>query len=255
MLKQLINGEESFLYDYHSSSNRSFIFYGFSVFTTFLSVEKKPVLLAEHLQRLKSQAEELGLHYPGDSAFLSDLSILLPLGRLLRIRLTVAPESRIAEAAAHILPPSECYTDGVKVICTKIQTHPQFGHLKTGNYLPYLMARQEAEKAKAFEALLIDQNQHIVDGSRSSPMLYQDNTLTVCLGGLEGITRQMVIKKATELGIKIKYEYVKATELTGQLLLAGSGIGLVCAGKPIDQNVSRLIEIFSLRNLTPLNLI
>ena len=191
MLKRLINGQESSRYDCHAP-NQSFIFHGFSVFTTFLSFKKKPLLLTEHLQRLKAHAEELGLNYPGDAAFLSDLETLLTLDKLLRIRLTIGPEIRIAEAASHILPSPDCYTHGVKVICSKIQVHPQLAHLKTGNYLPYLMARQEAEKAHAFEGLLIDQNHHIVDGSRSSPMLYQDNTLTILKGGLEGITRKAV---------------------------------------------------------------
>jgi 4-amino-4-deoxychorismate lyase len=246
MLKQLINGEENYKL---STPNNSFIFHGFSVFTTFLSFEHKPLFLKEHLNRLKNQAEEIGLNYPGDTAFLSDLKILVSLGKLLRIRLTVGPKIRIAEAVSHVLPSPDCYKNGVKIVFTPIQTHPQLAHLKTGNYLPYLMAKKKAEKENAFEGLLIDQNQHIVDGSRSSPMLYKDDTLTVLLGGLTGITRAMVLKKATALGLQVKYEYIKASQMQGQLLLAGSGIGLVCQGKPADKNVSRLIELFSLRHL------
>ncbi len=275
MLKQLINGEESPLQDCHPGLGpgskapslktrfqiksgmtiHSFIFHGFSVFTTFLSFDKKPFFLQEHLNRLQVHARELGLNYPGHGAFLSDLNILLPLDRLLRIRLSVGPNLRIAEATSYILPPQDYYTQGVKAICTQIQVHPQLAHLKTGNYLPYLMAKQKAEQENAFEGLLIDHNQHIVDGSRNSPLLYQNNTLTICQGGLDGITRNMVVKKAIELGIQIKHQYVKASQLHGQLLLAGSGIGLVPVGTPCDQNIANLVRIFSPRRQALSNLV
>ncbi len=242
MQKQLINGQEN-----HQvlSLNHSFIFHGFSVFTTFLSYQGRPFFLVEHLSRLKKHAQEIGLNYPGDEVFLSDLKILLPLDRFLRIRLSIGPDMRITEATSYIPSPKDCYTQGVKVICTKIQVHPQFASIKTGNYLPYLIAKKEAEKANCFEGLLIDANHHVVDGSRSSPMLYQNNVLTICQGGLDGITRQMVVKKAIEFGIQIKYEYVKAEEMNGQLVLAGSGIGLISVGIPCDQMLMNLIDFFS----------
>ena len=69
MKKQLIDGQEtsdSVLYE-------SFIYHGMSVFTTFLALNHQPILLKKHLERLRQHAEEIGLFYPGDKIFISDL--------------------------------------------------------------------------------------------------------------------------------------------------------------------------------------
>jgi len=237
--KRLINGEEKNIFDLKNS----FFFHGFSVFTTFLSFDRTPLFLEQHLDRLQNHTREIGLHYPGNQLFLSDLKQLLTRG-VLRIRLCVCEHGRISEATDFTPYPSKHIIKGINAVVTPFQVHPNFAHLKTGNYLPYLMAKQYAQDHNAFEGLLTDKENNIVDGSKSSPLLYKNNTLTALKGGLEGITRQMVIKHSLSLKLKVKHSFIKTNELDGQLLLSGSGIGLIPVGAPVDHTVKHLIESF-----------
>ena len=60
----------------------------------------------------------------------------------------------------------------MKVHISTIQIHPQLGKYKTGNYLPYRLAKKEAESVSAFEGLLLDAYGYLVDGSRSSLLAF-----------------------------------------------------------------------------------
>lgn len=209
--------------------------HGASVFTTFRVEEGSPLFLEDHLRRLRRHALALGLPYPGDRVFLQDLEALLkafPHAPCLRVRLTVAEGGWLSEAGPYTPPPLRLYREGVRVHLTPYRVHPDLAPFKTGNYLPYRLARKEAEARGAFEGLLLDALGHVVDGSRTSPLLYREGRLFVLLGGLEGITREKVAEEARRLGLKVEWVYLPPEGLKGVLLLAGSGVGLLPVGPP-----------------------
>ncbi|MEJ5335776.1 MAG: aminotransferase class IV [Thermus sp.] len=227
----------------------SLLYHGVSVFTTLRAEGGEPLWLEEHLFRLRRHAEALGLPYPGDRAFLEDLKALLPQGPALRLRLTVGEGVWLSEARPYTPPPPEAYREGVRVHPTAYRVHPDLAPYKTGNYLPYRLALLEAQRAGAFEGLLLDASGHVVDGSRTSPLLYQTGRLWVLLGGLEGITRAKVAEKARALGLEVGAGFFRPEELRGTLLLAGSGVGLLSVGPP-PKELLPLLEAFRPRCYT-----
>lgn len=259
--------------------------HGASVFTTIRVQRGERLHWDRHLRRLRQDAAALGFPHPGDAALEADweaLSRRLGEGRLALLRLTLTDSFRLAQLSAYEPPPRAAYTQGVNVSITPIRIHPDLGRHKTGNYLPYRLARAHAEARGAFEGLLLDHRGDVVDGSRTSPLLVASEELTILEGGLEGITRAVVAEAARELGLEVRRERRTANELaallqpargesehersaTGpdtwsqrsagesggwrcgrseQILLAGSGVGLVPVGPPSSSLVTTLIEKF-----------
>ncbi|RDI94803.1 4-amino-4-deoxychorismate lyase [Meiothermus sp. QL-1] len=223
-----------------------FLYHGQSVFTTLRAEGGRPLWPEEHLFRLRRHAEALGLPYPGDEAFWEDLKALLagfPEAPCLRLRLTVGEGVWLSEARPYAPPPQAFYREGVRVALTPYRVHPDLARYKTGNYLPYHLALRAAQEQGAFEGLLLDAQGHVVDGSRTSPLLYREGVLYLLEGGLEGITREKVAEAARELGLKVERAFLRPEALSGTLLLAGSGVGLVPVGSPPEE-IQPLLERF-----------
>lgn len=129
--------------------------HGLSAFTTVRTRLGRPLLLAEHLARLTATCTFLGLPAPeGDLPQLEPL----PWGLL---RLTVTTDATFwshLPLSSPVVPAL-----GVSVRLTDLQIHPQLGGHKTGNYLPYQLARREAEAHGAFEGLLTDGAGNVAD--------------------------------------------------------------------------------------------
>ncbi|PZA07036.1 MULTISPECIES: aminotransferase class IV [unclassified Meiothermus] len=218
--------------------------HGFFVFTTLRLEGGEPLWLPEHLERLRHHAEALGIAFPGFGALEREVEHYREQRSDLLLRLAVAPEGYASSARPFAPPPEPAYTYGVSVHVTSLRVHPDLGRYKSGNYLPYRLARREAEQEGCFEGLLLDVHGHVVDGSRTSPLLWRDGELWVLEGGVEGITRQKVVDHATQMGLPVFLAYIRPQELEGQLLLAGTGIGLLSVGKPLDSVLEALITHF-----------
>jgi len=222
----------------------AFLYHGASVFTTLRAEGGRPLWLEEHLARLRRHALALGLSYPGDEAFLEDLEALLrAFPKAPCLRFTVGEGVRLSEARPYAPLPLSLYREGVRVRLTGYRVHPDLARYKTGNYLPYRLALEEARKEGAFEGLLLDAFGHVVDGSRTSPLLFREGTLYLLEGGLEGITREKVAEAARGLGLRVERGLFRPEGLRGHLLLAGSGVGLLPV-RPPPPELLPLIERF-----------
>jgi branched-chain amino acid aminotransferase len=104
--------------------------------------------------------------------------------------------------------------------------------IKSLNYLNRLMARLEAIRAGADEAIMLNQRGHIAEGTTDNVFLVRDGVLMApppCDGALEGITREAVLSLAKDLGISARQESVGSYDLRAadEAFLVGTGAGLV----------------------------
>ena len=85
----------------------------------------------------------------------------------------------------------------------------------TGNYMNSMLALQEALACGCDEALLLDAQGYVAEGSGENFFLYRNGILhtpelTSCL---EGVTRETIIKFAEDLGIKVKERCITRDEV------------------------------------------
>lgn len=191
----------------------------FSVYEALRIIEKKVVHLPEHLQRLKESAREIRLEHS-----FSDQMIASSIGKLIetdciteatmRILIVGGPEPVLFITASPILsyPPS-MYRDGV--FCTVYEGERFMPECKTSNLLLNYIALEDSKRRGGFEALLLDRNGCIREGTRSNFYGFRDQILyTAPLDVvLDGITRQSVLKAAAEIGIKVAEKALRYSEL------------------------------------------
>lgn len=187
---------------------------GESAFTTVRTWGGAALLWEQHLARLQGTCAWLGLPAPEE-----ELPRLDAAGWGL-LRVTVTPDGTFWSRRP--LAPGPRPERGVVVRLTEMEVHPQLAAHKTGNYLPYLLAGRAA--AGAFEGWLTDGNGHVLDGSRTSPLLELDGRLVVPSGGLPGITRAAFLS-----GRSFETRPVTVADLphVTRAWVCGSGVGVV----------------------------
>jgi branched-chain amino acid aminotransferase len=104
--------------------------------------------------------------------------------------------------------------------------------IKSLNYLNRLLARLEAIRAGADEAIMLNHRGHIAEGTTDNVFLVRNGALLTPLasdGALEGITRGVVLALAAELGIAARQEPVGVYDLrtSDEAFLVGTGVGLL----------------------------
>ncbi|MEK6605844.1 MAG: aminotransferase class IV, partial [Nitrospirota bacterium] len=103
--------------------------------------------------------------------------------------------------------PESIYAEGVSVIVARTRRNlpealpPQ---VKSLNFLNNILAKMEAKAAGAHEALMLNHRGDITEGTTSNVFVVQEGRLrtpSVECGILDGITRELVLQLASELGI------------------------------------------------------
>jgi branched-chain amino acid aminotransferase len=192
--------------------------HGASSFTTMRTHNGVVFGFEHHLARLGDTVTQLGLVVGATTRELYDntYAVLDANGlREARIRITLTPGTTTRGATtlitADALPdyPAEWYTDGIAVTITAMKQHaddPIFG-LKTGCYLPRLLARQQAAAASYADALWFSTDNYLAESCFSNIFLVTDNDLLLTppldTPVLPGILRETVIQLARELGLEL----------------------------------------------------
>ena len=90
--------------------------------------------------------------------------------------------------------------------------------IKSSNLLTNLSALREAHRKKAYEAILLNSEGEVAEGSMSNVFLVAKGvvrTPPISAGILEGITRELVIEVAREEGYPVEERGFKPEELLG----------------------------------------
>lgn len=216
--------------------DRGFL-YGDSVFETLRTYGGKPFALDEHVARLEQSARLVGIRVPLSGAELSaEIRRAIELGgfpesyaRAMVTRgqgqrlgldpaLAHSPLRVIIVSALDALP-AEKYERGIFAVTYRTQRvadGTQAAAAKLGNYLIAVLATEAARAASAEEALLVDREDHLLEGATSNVFGVREGRLItppLALGILPGITRAHVIALAQELSLEVEERALLASEL------------------------------------------
>jgi branched-chain amino acid aminotransferase len=212
-----INGE---LYNEDNAKisvfDRGFL-YGDSVYEATRTFNRKPFRIERHLDRLFKSAAQISLiptltieeilyeiERTINAAFSDDLSLRIVLTRGdnedLGLNPTLAHRNNLIIFCKAIDPnPESWLTEGVKMVFFQKITSANKALPKTGNYQENMLAYKKAQEAGAFDALMINPEGFVTEGTTSNAWLLKDGTLftsPLSDGVLEGLTRQTLFEMA-----------------------------------------------------------
>lgn len=98
----------------------------------------------------------------------------------------------------------------------------------SGGYINSALARKEATDNGYDEAIMLNKDGHVAEGSAENFFMIRDGILitpTVSEGVLEGITRRSVIQLAKDMGIPVEARPIERTEIyvADEIFLSGTG--------------------------------
>ncbi|MSP25743.1 MAG: branched-chain-amino acid aminotransferase [Myxococcales bacterium] len=214
--------------------DRGFL-YGDSVFETVRTYVGRVFSLDLHLARLERSAASLGITMPVSRdvlmreivAALANAHNEESYARLMITRGSGALglDPALARTATRVLliepltmPPPETYARGIRALCIPTVRASDAAHsAKIANYLASALALRDARAAGADEALVVDRNGLVIEGTTSNVFAVADGRLltpSLESGILDGITRELVLERARELGLAIELRALSPAELS-----------------------------------------
>ena len=202
-----------------------------------------PYFLDEHISRIVTSARKIGLTLPWSGETIKKI-VLETLERNsgmdetnIRVIITggSSPDFMTPQGSPRLIVlvtqipriPDEWYIRGVKVITTLSER--SIPGAKSISYIAATLALKKAREQGAVEALLMDRDGYIPEGTTSNLFAFIDNTLvTADAGVLEGITRKVILSLAQKM-FPIEYRTLHLDELlkAREVFISGTNKGIV----------------------------
>jgi branched-subunit amino acid aminotransferase/4-amino-4-deoxychorismate lyase len=225
-----------------SVNDRGFKF-GDGIYETIRTIDGKPWLLLEHLRRLRQSAKLLKMKVPLTNAeFKHHIERLIKKNKYKesRIRITISRTGTVLIEATRLVR----HNGSVSAITFKGERTMPLA--KSTNMLTSILGREEAQKKKAYEALLVDKNGNITEGAYSNIFVVKNNQLYTPKDDiLEGTTRDYIIKKYK----KVRYAKIPKNKIHtyDEIFITSSTNGAIPVvkvdGRPINNGkIGRLTK-------------
>jgi branched-chain amino acid aminotransferase len=239
------------------------LLYGDGVFEGIRAYNGRVFRLDEHLRRLALSAQFLHLALPLSRDELRE-AILETLRRnnvrdgYIRVLVTrgkgdLGLDPRKCEKPTLViiaddiqLFPQKVYEDGIELACASIRRPPPDvfpAQAKSLNYLNSILAKMEAIRQGFDEAIMLNTSGFVAECTGDNIFLVRDGRLTtppVCAGILEGVTRNVVIEMAAELGIETQEQLFTLVDVYGadECFLTGTAAEMVPVVKVDGRTIS-----------------
>ena len=189
-------------------------------------MDGKPIFLENHLKRMKNSFELINEKFT-----LSYEQISLEIHNLIKsenkfegnIKITFGINEKKLKVffVEHSYPSDEMYKNGVKTILYFGERENPNAKIINDNFREKV--NKEIKDKSAYEAILVDVNGYITEGSRSNIFMVKgDKLLTSPVKAvLPGVTRGEIIDIANKVGIEVdevKYKYSEIDKLDGMFI-------------------------------------
>ena len=201
--------------------------FGDSIYEVICTSNGKPCFLDKHLDRLFSSADAISLTIPEKKDwFREQIGITLKATGNQESYIRIIVTRGIGEIN---IDPSSCESPNIIIIVMDVSPYPDSFYekgihlalvsikrnsrdalnpnVKTGNYLNNVLAKLEANKLGAQDAVMVNPFGHLTEGTTSNLFFVRDGrifTPSLDCGLLSGVTREMVIQLAKENGFQIE---------------------------------------------------
>jgi branched-chain amino acid aminotransferase len=224
------------------------LLYGDGIFEGIRAYNGRVFRLKEHIERLYDSAKAIFLQIPVSHEEME--KIVLESCRLNQLRdayirlivtrgvgnLGLSPDkcpkpTIICIAATIDLYPEKCYTEGLKLVTASTQRASQnvlSPSIKSLNYLNNIMAKVEGSLAGAQEVVMLNAQGYVTEcSSENIFILKKDKMYTppVYSGVLGGITRNVILELAQQIGIQVRETELSRYDLyvADEMFLTGTG--------------------------------
>jgi branched-chain amino acid aminotransferase len=183
---------------------------GYGVFDFLRTYNGVPFRLREHVQRLQKSAKLIGLSLPWSTEDIeaiaqdtlgrnhfpeADIRIVVTGGSSTDFITPLGEPSLMVMVTPVSQYPREYHEQGIKVIT--VQTERFLPTVKSLNYISAISARQQARQNNAVEALYVNQQGHVLEGTTTNLFVFRGSQLiTPKENILNGITRATVLELA-----------------------------------------------------------
>lgn len=196
---------------------------GKSIYEVIRVINSKPLFLKEHLKRMESSAnlafQNVG-KFEVDTLFIEEnIASLIKTNESMdgniKIILNVEgdADSLLAFYIKHSYPTEEMYHRGVKTILFYDERSNPNAKIINDNFKKRV--NKVLTEKNVYEAILVDHEGYITEGSRSNIFIVKGDTVLTTPGEkvLPGITRKKIIEVISEKGIKFVEGNIRAEDL------------------------------------------
>jgi branched-chain amino acid aminotransferase len=181
---------------------------GFGVFDFLITYNKRPFHLKDHVRRLETSAAKIGLTLTHTNAEICDIVEETVRRNThhnesnIRIVYTggVSSDGLVPEGNGKLMVmvtpklelPDWWYSKGAKIITLDIERF--IPGAKSTNYLTAVWAVRQARRQEAIEAVYVDRNQRILEGTTTNFYFFDNNKLVTTHSDiLPGVTRSVIL--------------------------------------------------------------
>lgn len=212
--------------------------YGDGIYETMRVYDDVIFMVDEHLARLRRSAAMTGLSVPMDNDQIkSSIYDTLSANSLRNayVRLTISRgygplglDPDLCKEPTFVIIaekmrdyPKEFYDDGIRIIIAETKRNPVDAinpQIKSLNFLNNILAKIEAKREGAYEALMLNVSGQIAEGTISNVFFSRDDVLctpSVDCGILDGITRKLVLDLAVKEGLMVKEGKFMTNDING----------------------------------------
>ena len=229
--------------------------YGDGLFETIVMVQGEPLLWERHMARLETGERRLGLPLENKTRLRQEVigvagdkspavvKLILTRGAGGRgYRPPVYPQvSRIISLHPWPRYPAQWFINGIQLrICsTRLGRNPRLAGIKHLNRLEQVLARQEWDDPDVPEGLMLDDENHVIEGTQSNLFLLKGRRLitpdlSAC--GVAGVVRALVLEIAAQFNLSVHVAAVSLGELkrADALFITNSLLG-ICPVASLEQ--------------------